>query len=53
LAGTHEIRRTKPAVPPLTRPLSVRERVPVQIPARPSVAELRLRERGTPLGAGP
>ena len=43
LAGPHEIRYTKPAAPPPTRPLSVRERVPVQILARPSVAELRLR----------
>jgi hypothetical protein len=53
LAGPDGIRRTKPAAPPLTRPPSSRERVPVRIPARPSVAELRLRERGTPLGAGP
>jgi len=37
--------RTKPATPPLGRPPSSRKRVPVRIPARPSVAELRLRER--------
>ena len=43
LAGPDEIRRTKPAAPPPTRPPSCRERVPVQILARPSVAELRLR----------
>lgn len=51
LAGTDglftmaESRRTKPATPPPVRPPSSRERVPVRIPARPSVAELRLRER--------
>ena len=35
--------RTEPATPPPVRPPSSRERVPVRIPARPSVAELRLR----------
>ncbi|MGQ0716131.1 MAG: hypothetical protein ACT4NP_02240 [Pseudonocardiales bacterium] len=37
--------RTKPAMPSPARPPSYRERVPVRIPARPSVAELRLRVR--------
>ncbi|MGH3872974.1 MAG: hypothetical protein ACRDSR_15955 [Pseudonocardiaceae bacterium] len=45
LAGTDRIRHTKPATSPPTRPPSSRRRVAVPIPARPSVAELRLRER--------
>ncbi len=43
LAGPDGLRHTKPAAPPPTRPSSFRERVLVQFPARPSVAELRLR----------
>lgn len=35
--------RTTPATPSPVRPSSSRERVPIRIPARPSVAELRLR----------
>ncbi len=54
LPALAESRRTKPATPPLVGPPRSRERIPIQrIPARPSVAELHLRDRGTPLGAGP
>jgi hypothetical protein len=43
LADSDGIRGTTPAAPLPTRPPSCRECVPIRIPARPSVAELRLR----------
>ncbi|MGH4009055.1 MAG: hypothetical protein ACRDTH_13025 [Pseudonocardiaceae bacterium] len=45
LSAMAEPRRTKPATPTPVRPPSSRERIPVRIPARPSVAEMRSRER--------
>lgn len=43
LVGPDGLQRTPPPAPPPTRPPSCRERVPIRLPARPSVAELRLR----------
>ena len=43
LPAMAESQRTKPATPSLVPPPSSRERLPVRIPTRPSVAELRLR----------
>ncbi|MGH3836468.1 MAG: hypothetical protein ACRDSF_12330 [Pseudonocardiaceae bacterium] len=45
LSAMIESQRTTSATPPPVRSPSSRERVPVRIPARPSVAELRLRQR--------